>query len=150
MAVLSGYLAERLRKAHLSLELASTEIADLQAFNEHVIESLTTGLATTDSEGRLLTFNRAAQAITGYAPAEVIGRRLARILRWPGNFDTALHENLARKRQTDFEMKTGDGRSIVVGLSAAPLLTPRGHAGFLFAFEDVTEVRESERQARAN
>ena len=43
------------------------QLADLQAFNQHVIDSLTSGLATTDMEGRILTFNRAAEAITGLA-----------------------------------------------------------------------------------
>ena len=47
------------------LERASSEIADLQALNQHVIDSLRSGLATSDTQGRLLTFNRAAEAITG-------------------------------------------------------------------------------------
>ena len=44
VALLSGSLADRLRTAGLQLERASTEIADLQAFNQHVIDSLTSGL----------------------------------------------------------------------------------------------------------
>jgi PAS domain-containing protein len=44
---------------------ASNQIADLQAFSQHVIDSLLSGLATTDMDGRLLTFNRAAEAIAG-------------------------------------------------------------------------------------
>ena len=52
VAVFSGYLAERLRSADASLVRASSEIVDLQAFNQHVIESLTSDLATTDHHGR--------------------------------------------------------------------------------------------------
>ena len=51
VAVLSGYLAERLRSAHASLARASSEIADLQAFNEHVIEGLTSGWRTRTARG---------------------------------------------------------------------------------------------------
>jgi hypothetical protein len=51
IAFLSGSLADRLQHAGMRLERASTEIADLQAFNQHVIDSLTSGLATTDQEG---------------------------------------------------------------------------------------------------
>src|SRR5712691_149705 len=40
VALLSGSLAEELRSAGVALVQASSEIADLQALNEHVIESL--------------------------------------------------------------------------------------------------------------
>ena len=50
-AALSGYLAEGLRRADAQLEQASNQLADLQAFSQHVIDSLTSGLATTDIEG---------------------------------------------------------------------------------------------------
>ena len=47
-----------------ALEQTSNQLADLQAFSEHVISSLTGGLATTDIEGRILSFNKAAEGIT--------------------------------------------------------------------------------------
>ena len=65
VALLSGSLANSLRSAGAQLEQASTEIADLQALNQHVIDSLPSGLATTDQAQRILTFNRGAEAITG-------------------------------------------------------------------------------------
>ena len=65
VALLSGSLAEALRSAGARLEQASTEIADLQALNQHVIDSLPSGLATTDTRSAILTFNRAAETITG-------------------------------------------------------------------------------------
>ena len=148
VATLSGYLAERLRRADARLERASTQIADLQAFNEHVIESLTSGLATTDSEGYVLTYNGAAQAITGHAAASVVGRRIFDLLKLPPDFEAALGETFLGSPRLDFSYTTGDGRQIDIGLSAAPLNTPSGRAGFLFAFQDVTESRKIEREAR--
>lgn len=148
VAILSGYLAERLRRADARLERASTQIADLQAFNDHVIESLTSGLATTDSEGYVLTYNRAAQAITGHAASSVVGRRIYDLLKLPPDFEAALGETFLGSPRLDFSYATGDGRQIEIGLSAAPLNTPSGRAGFLFAFQDVTESRKIEREAR--
>jgi len=55
VALLGGSLANSLRSADAQLELASTEIADLQALNQHVIDSLPSGLATTDTAQRILT-----------------------------------------------------------------------------------------------
>ena len=148
VAVLSGYLAERLRRADAKLERASTEIADLQAFNQHVIESLTSGLATTDREGHLLTFNRAAQAISGHAAAGVVGRRIYDVLDLPPDFERSLVDSFEGSHRLDFSYTTGDRRTIEIGLSAAPLITPSGRAGFLFLFQDVTESRKTEREAR--
>src|SRR2546423_891029 len=51
-ALLSGSLADSLRSAGVQLEQASTEIADLQALNPHVIDSLPSGLATNDAHER--------------------------------------------------------------------------------------------------
>src|SRR5206468_605567 len=47
VALLSGSLANSLRSAGAQLQRASSEIADLQALNQHVIDSLPSGLATT-------------------------------------------------------------------------------------------------------
>src|SRR5471032_1069792 len=55
VALLSGSLANSLRSAGARLAQASTEIADLQALNQHVIDSLPSGLATTDPAQRILT-----------------------------------------------------------------------------------------------
>src|SRR2546425_614589 len=64
VAWLSGSLAESLRSTGVQLAQASSDIADLQALNQHVIDSLPSGLATTDNTQRILTFNRAAEMIT--------------------------------------------------------------------------------------
>ena len=50
VAMLSGSVAERLRSARAGLQDASYEIADLRAFNEHVIDALPAGLITRSEE----------------------------------------------------------------------------------------------------
>ena len=98
VALLSGSLAERLQRAGARLERASSEIADLQAFNQHVIDSLPSGLATTDADSRILTFNRAAEAITGLAAFAAIGRPLAEVLQLPPHVaSTRSTTDLARR-----------------------------------------------------
>ena len=46
------------------------------------------------------------------------------------------------------ESRRGDGVSIELGLSTALLITPRGETGFVFTFQDVTESRKRDREAR--
>lgn len=149
VAVLSGYLSENLRRTGTELARVSTEIADLQAFNEHVIDSLTSGLATTDAGGRILTFNRAAESISGHRAEAVIGRQAGEVLQLPPAFEASLHMTFEghTSRKADLHYARGDGLRIELGLSAAPLITTGNPAGFLFNFQDVTEPRRLEREA---
>jgi two-component system, NtrC family, sensor histidine kinase PilS len=139
VAALSGFLAEGLRRTGAQLEQASTQLADLQAFNQHVIDSLTSGLATSDMQGRLLTFNRAAESITGMSAADAVGAQVAEVLQLPAAL---------RLRRQEYGFTRPDGRHIEVGMTSAPLITPRGESGYLFTFRDVTELKKRDREAR--
>jgi two-component system sensor histidine kinase PilS (NtrC family) len=150
VAFLSGSLAESLRSAGAQLEQASSEIADLQALNQHVIESLPSGLVTTDPSGRILTFNHAAETITGLVFAAAVGRPVGEVLQLPGAIVASLEAgDLAPARRVELRYRTGDGRGeIDLGLSATHLRTPGGRVGLLFTFQDVTGIKKLERDAR--
>jgi two-component system sensor histidine kinase PilS (NtrC family) len=150
VAWLSGSLAEHRRSSDERLELASTELATLQAFSQHVIDSLPSGLATTDSLRRIVTFNRAAHAITGLSPDTVVGRPLPEVLQLPSlimeTLDRGLHG--AGVRRLEFTFRRPDGALVEIGFSATHLLTPSGRVGLLVTFQDVTDVKRLERAAR--
>jgi hypothetical protein len=55
VALLSGSMAEGARSARVRLDRASTELADLLAVNQNVIDSLPSGLVTTDPSQHVLT-----------------------------------------------------------------------------------------------
>jgi two-component system sensor histidine kinase PilS (NtrC family) len=149
VALLAGSLAESLRSAGARLEYASHEIRDLRKFNEHVINSLLSGLVTTDSEGRILTFNRAAVVILGIPSIQAIRRDAIDVLQLPSDARARLSDlGDTRTLKFDTPHRTGDGRSIDLGLTISPLTFPDGRAGFLFTFQDVTDVRRLERNAR--
>jgi two-component system sensor histidine kinase PilS (NtrC family) len=150
VAALAGSLAESLRLAGASLARASKEIEDLQAFSQDIIDSLTSGLLTTDVSGRILTYNTAAEQITGHPPSAVIDRNVADVLQLPDEIRSALASDLGgqRSHRADFGYHTGDGRRIELGLAVAHLLRPGGRAGFLITFQDVTEIKRLERDAR--
>jgi two-component system, NtrC family, sensor histidine kinase PilS len=150
VAALTGYLAEGLRRADAQLQRASSELADVQAFSRHVVDSLTSGLATTDMSGRVVTCNRAAEAITGIPPGEAIGQAATSVLQLPVALDGLFGPPDRRPKQTrvEYGYTRRDSRQIELGLSAAPLMTPRGETGFILTFQDVTESRKLEREAR--
>jgi two-component system sensor histidine kinase PilS (NtrC family) len=150
VAGLSGYLAAGLRRADARLVQAKHQIADLQAFSRHIIDSLTSGLATTDVDGTILTFNRAAEQITGVPAPAAIGAHASDVLQLPAALDDLFGERRSGRgtRRAEFGLVRRDARPIDLGLSTAPLITPRGEAGFVLTFQDVTEARRQEREAR--
>ena len=150
VAWLSGSLAERVRHADVRLEEASEQLADLQFFNQYVIDNLVSGLATADEDHKLLTFNRSAMLITGHTLAAVIGKQAPEILQLPVPFGQSLQEELrrARSKRTDFQYHRPDDQVIDLGLSVAQLPLPNGRLGYLYTFQDVTDVKRLERGAQ--
>src|SRR5688572_1540610 len=149
VALLAGSLAESLRSAGARLEYASHEIRDLRKYNDNVLNSLLSGLLTTDAEARILTFNRAASVILGIPSTRAIRRDAIDVLQLPAETRTAIASlGDARTLRIDTQHRTGDGRSIDLGLTASPLTFPDGRAGFLYTFQEVTDVRRLERNAR--
>jgi len=148
VALLAGSLANSLRSAGMQLEQASSEIADLQALNQHVIDSLPSGLATTDRSQRILTFNRGAEAITGVPFRVAVGRPIVEVLQLPPAVMSTIQNDLSVKgaRRHEYKYRPSDGRGdLEIGLTATHLETPGGRAGLLFTFQDVTVIKKLER-----
>jgi len=150
VALLSGSLAERARRGEAQLEQATEQIADLHAFNQYVFDHLVSGLATADAENRLLTFNRSAMLITGRDGALPIGEPAAEALQLPPAFAASLSQDLARVRskRNDYRFRQPSGAMIELGLSVAALPLPDGSRGYLYTFQDVTDVKRFEQNAR--
>jgi len=149
VAFLAGQLAENLRFADVAVEAASEKIADLEAFNRNVIDHLASGLTTMDATGHVMTYNRAASLITGWS-GDVTGQLVSEVLQLPGSFALALASDreTGRARRVDYSYRRADGRPIELGVSAAPLPLGSGERGFIFTFQDVTDIKGLERTAQ--
>jgi two-component system sensor histidine kinase PilS (NtrC family) len=149
VALLAGSLAERLRSADARLAVASDQIADLRAYNEYVIDSLLSGLITTDVDARVLTFNRAAATITGVPAEQALGQNVSEVLQLPPTVRAQLTTLVqTRSLRVDLEYRHGHGRLIDIGMMATVIAFPDGRLGYLFTFQDVTELKRLERSAR--
>jgi two-component system sensor histidine kinase PilS (NtrC family) len=147
VAFLSGSLAERARRVDVQLEQASEQLADLQFFNQYIIDNLVSGLATADEDNTLLTFNRSAAVITGYPLAAVLGQSALDVLQLPQSFRDSLDDEIrrSRSRRADIQYYRADGQVIELGLSVAQLPLPNGRLGYLYTFQDVTDLKRLER-----
>jgi two-component system, NtrC family, sensor histidine kinase PilS len=147
VAVLSGSLADSLRTAGTRLQQASNKIANLQALNQRVIDSMPSGLATTDPAYRILTFNRAAESITGVTFQESVGRPIAEVLQLPSDMVESIAAELRTggTRRHEFRYRSADRGELEIGLTASHLEAPSGGSGLLFTFQDVTKIKKLER-----
>jgi len=149
VALLAGSLAESLRSAGARLEDASHTIRDLRAFNEHIIDSLLSGLITTDEQCRVLTFNRAAAGITGMEREQAVGSDALQVLRAPESVRGDLAGLVAPgSLRVEIQYPGSDGGAAEIGVTINSLTFPDGARGFLFAFQDVTTMRRLEREGR--
>jgi two-component system sensor histidine kinase PilS (NtrC family) len=157
VSVLSSHLADRLRRSEDELAIAARDLADYRAFNDRIIESMRSGLVTTDLRGNIITFNKAAEEITGYRLHELRGKRIFTIF---GDIEKQIEVGLesirARSRLPRFDIacRTADGRELHLGFSVAPLVDEaKSHSspttrGYVLTFQDLTEVMELEREVR--
>ncbi|MGH9321979.1 MAG: two-component system sensor histidine kinase NtrB [Vicinamibacteria bacterium] len=151
VAFLTSYLSESLRLAGRKLEEASDYLADLEVLNQTIIDSITSGLMTTDFEGRINFFNDAASTILGVAVRSAIGQEVKALLGEKEDFLEQLKVRLAGKRFLRMEgvYLNRRGEEIYLGMSVSYLLFEREKkSGFLFIFQDLTEIKRLEREVR--
>ena len=74
VGLLSARLAERQSRSDVRLIAATQSLATLRALHERIVESIRSGVVTTDLQGRIYTFNAAAGEITGYQEEDVRGQ----------------------------------------------------------------------------
>lgn len=146
IGVLTGWLAEERARADARLAHASSAIADLQAFNQRIVDSLPGGLLTTDERGVVVSANRAAGIIIEAGSASCLGLRAEQVLQ----LDPDCYRRLdaGEVRRIEYEFLKPSARRIVLGLGIAPLGADGGTRGYLFTFQDVTEAKRREHEAQ--
>jgi len=141
--------AERLNATEVRLHGVAEDLAELQAFNEHVVRSISAGLVTTDHAGRITFVNAAAQDILGGRPEVLRGRPLFDVLGWHDEM-TDLHAALGEGRTRRFERDALlENRRVYLEVTASRLEDrARNVLGILYLLEDTTEIRLLEREVR--
>ncbi|OGW90973.1 MAG: hypothetical protein A3K11_10155, partial [Nitrospirae bacterium RIFCSPLOWO2_12_FULL_63_8] len=140
---LSGTLAEQLKRADQSLVETEQGLSRLQAFHENVVQSISSGVFTTDGEGRLTWLNRAALDITGYETGAVLHRS------WWEVFGVK-RDNALRAVPGSFEVESqrADGSRLVLGMTLSPLTEGPARVGLVGVFKDLTQMRDLEEEMR--
>ncbi len=147
VAHLSSYLSENLRRTGKELRSKVGELASLQALHQDIINSMRGGLCTTNREGIITLFNHSAVEISGISPEEAIGMPFQTLFHFPewGPPDFQVQATVRFEKS----ISRSDGKEIFLGFTVAPLTSDNArHIGYVYTFQDLTEIKELEEQVR--
>lgn len=152
VGLLAATLAERQLRSDVQLAAATRSLADLRALHERIVESIRSGVITTDLQGRIYTFNAAAEEITGYKLADVRGQDASIFFgdmtrQIAASMNAAATGNVSPRFQAD--CLTPNGWALRLGFTIAPLFAESGEtSGLVITFQDLTDVRALEETSR--
>ncbi|HKT49600.1 MAG TPA: ATP-binding protein [Candidatus Angelobacter sp.] len=143
VAHLSSALAAKLRQAGMELQDKSGELLSLQALHENVVHSIRSGLITTDIEGRITLVNAPGQKLLERTTSSIYGRYVSELF-----LDRLPHlEGISA--QGEVRGLTPAGGEKTFGVTVTALTVPaHGTIGYVYTFEDRTELRRLEREIR--
>jgi two-component system, NtrC family, sensor histidine kinase PilS len=145
-ALLSGTLSERLRRSEAALEQKEIDFDELENFNRAILTNITSGLMIANDQGRIRSFNDAAERITGLTLRQVYNREVRAL--FP---DLGIEENHSLKitPRGQGTFLTPEGARKVLGFSSSLLRDGRDRElGVLVVFQDLTQLVEMEEKLK--
>jgi two-component system sensor histidine kinase PilS (NtrC family) len=148
VALLGTALARELRIAGERLRESASRLQRLRDLHERTVESLTSGLLTTDLGGAVTSFNPEAERITGLAAEEALGRDVDEVV--PGAREILMGPRRGDRRlRARMPFRDRGGRERRLGLSGSVLRAASGEpAGHVMIFQDVSDVVRMEAELR--
>jgi two-component system sensor histidine kinase PilS (NtrC family) len=148
VALVGSYFSESLRHAGEKLQEAAVQVADLRELNEVIVSSIQSGLLTTDADGHILHVNPFGEAILGRTTAVLRGQNVRDVLH-----SSLLEPSAVRARagsralaRLELDYDRPGGPRLDLGVSVNPLAA--GGAGYLFVFQDLTDIKRLEEEVR--
>jgi two-component system sensor histidine kinase PilS (NtrC family) len=143
VAHLSSALSAKLRQAGMELRDKSGELLSLQALHENVIHSIRSGLITTDVEGRITLVNAPGQKLLERTASSVYGRHISDL------FVGSLPSLDSASAESEVRGLTPAGQEKTFDVNVTALIVPeQGTIGYVYTFEDRTELRRLEQEVR--
>ena len=147
-ALLVSVASDKLREARADVERRKTEIARLQALHSSVLTSMSSGVLTTDLDGRITFANRAAQELLGTPSVDLVGRPLLTL----GLVGETEWKRIAASDSEIFRLEnarqSGEAEDYF-GISVTALRDGSDHTiGRILIFQNLTELKRLEGEVR--
>jgi PAS domain S-box-containing protein len=151
---MAGQLAEnreRLERAAEDLSRTNLALDERRRYIETVLESLSTGVISTDAGARITTINRAALSMLGFTPKPDLGTPIEQLVGGPQGEDLVALCRRARRTgtaQTEIEFRSPAGGAIHTAVTVIALRSSEGEVeGLVLVIEDLTDLIQAERAA---
>jgi PAS domain S-box-containing protein len=139
-------------------ELANRSLADMQkeknnttqdgpSWTQLILDSIADGVFTVDHEGRITSFNKAAERITGFSEEEAIGQYCHEIFRANTCFEACPLKHTAETAETIVNLEVNilnrENREIPISISTAVVRDESGNVvGAVETFRDLSLIKE--------
>lgn len=142
VAILSAILATRLRLTEEALSRTERDFDRLSVLYKQIFDDISSGIITVDADGRITSFNRAAERITGYRPSEVTGRPI-------GSLFPDFSSPAPAGQRPIIDLTRKDGTTIPVGYSWTRLNMPDGCEDCrVYTLQDLSTIKKMEEQVK--
>ena len=153
VAFLSSAISEELKKKKKELLQKQVDYNQLETFNRNIIQSLDSGLLTSDLSGKINFLNRTAEKILNRNEAELKDTSIYDLFpKINGVLDQVkkkLSEPLSDYQRYETLLANHGGKKIYLGFSISPLTDPEGSLiGHTLIFQDITKFKEMEEQIK--
>ena len=152
VGLLAARLASRQTRSEVEMREATNALAHLRALHERIVESIRSGVITTDLERRVYTANRAAEEMTGYSHEDLRGKDVSILF---GDISDQIELSLKAASEDhaaprfEAECLTTEGFRVRLGYGVAPLYAEGGETtGLVITFQDLTDIRSMEETSR--
>ncbi|HNU13871.1 MAG TPA: PAS domain S-box protein [Chitinophagaceae bacterium] len=144
--VIASLLFFRIKRELKQREVYESRIAYLAGLSEKANEAI----VSIDASLNVISWNKGAELIYGYANEEVLGRNIAEITKSEAlkDGDELILKEISLKGYAEFESKdcTKDGRNIYCLVSSTPLKDENGIiTGFVSVIRDITQRKLAEK-----
>ncbi len=141
-------LKEKEKQLELLKALAEQRAENVESYNENILQCVTSGVMTFDTQCRLTTINRAAEEILCISREQAVGKNCSDL--FGGDIVTSTVRNTIEKKMPSARMEAmleRNGSRIWLGYNTA-VLTDRHDAaiGIILSFSDLTEVKRLQEQ----
>ena len=148
IGLLASFVVEQERRMRTLLAEKETAFDQLDLLHKSIIESVETGIMTVNLQGRIKSFNRAAEQLSGFTFAEVENRNIADVfprlaeIRETGSLHDAKHSS---KDRYNIEFTRDKNNKLILSCLTSALKDSTGRRiGDIVIFQDITALIEME------
>jgi len=130
-------------------------IEDSPSWTQLILDSIADGVFTVDQQGRITSFNQAAERITGFSKEEAVGQYCHEIFRSNLCFEACALKHTAETTEPIVNLEVNilnrDNREIPISISTAVVRDERGNVvGAVETFRDLSLIKELRKEISSN